>query len=109
MSIDWNKLQPPKLFNETYFSETYGSDVTLTITDVRVEEVGKDAEEKAVMRFHETALGFVVNRTNRQVLQEKLGRDSDTWRGARVTLTLKREGIRVTQAVPATSGDEAPF
>jgi hypothetical protein len=114
MGLDWNKLQPPKLFNETFFEETFGTEATFTVTDVAVEKVGKDEELKGVMRFAETPLGFVLNITNRKALQEKLGKDSDTWRGARVTITLKREGLRITQAVPAsqviaTNDDSVPF
>jgi hypothetical protein len=102
MGLDWNKLQPPKLFNETFFEETYGTEATFIVTDTREEKVGKDEELKGVMRLAETPLGFVLNITNRKALQEKLGKDSDTWRGARVTITLRREGLRITHAVPAS-------
>jgi hypothetical protein len=108
--LDWGKLQPPKFFTEEYFEEKYGTEVTLTVTAVQEEKVGKDEEVKGVMHFAEDKAGFVVNVTNRKYMQEKAGKGSSGWRGARVTLTLKREGIRITLVVPASQVDATvPF
>jgi len=118
MPVDWNKVHPVKYFNRDLFEELYGRDTWLTVREATEEKVKSTPEsppeDKAVLWFHETPYGLIVNRTNRDALADVLTRDTDEWPGAKVHLTLKREGIRVTGVLPpgetpATETDEIPF
>ena len=57
----------------------------LIIKSVADEEVGKEREEKTVVRFHKEEKGFVLNKTNWRVLEKAYG-DTDNWSGKPVEL-----------------------
>jgi hypothetical protein len=82
-----------------------GHGLDLTITGGSFEEFGRggDAVRKPVLRFRETDLRLVVNRTNAATLVALFGDDLDRWAGERISLVRVEveydnqpvEGIRV--------------
>lgn len=64
-------------------------DITLTITNCTMDELGQGAEKetKPVLHFKETDKGLVLNKTNANTIQEVLkSDDTDNWIGKRITL-----------------------
>ena len=59
---------------------------TFTVKSAAMEQVGPQQEQKVVLRFNETPSAFIVNKTNSQILAQKLGDDFDTWPGHTITL-----------------------
>jgi hypothetical protein len=95
-----------------------GRDVTLTIHDVRLEELtmtGGVTETKPVMHFAEMQnrtgtdkKRLVLNKTNRRVIQRLYGDETDDWRGKRITLfptTREADGKQIRN--PHNPGGEA--
>jgi len=67
-------------------AEDIKSDLTLTISGLEEEAVGKD-DTKPVMRFTEIEKGFVMNKTNAATITELLGTDRlAEWIGKKITL-----------------------
>jgi hypothetical protein len=66
-----------------------GSTLTLTIRDIKVEEMkshkGKK-EEKHVLYFRENAKGFVLNKTNAKRIAQMYGPTTGGWEGKPITL-----------------------
>lgn len=70
-------------------SEFGTKEPTLTILSaqlVRLEQEDGREKEKGVIRFKETDRGWVLNRTNLELLAALLGVETDQWAGKRVTL-----------------------
>jgi hypothetical protein len=66
-----------------------GGPKTYTIASVANEEVGRDREEKPVMRFREVSPGLVLNVTKLKQCTEIFGdEETDSWVGRRITLRL---------------------
>lgn len=73
-----------------------GRDVTLTIHDVRIEELtlpGGAKERKPVVHFSEMQnrqgtdkKRWILNKTNRRIIQRLHGNETDDWKGKRITL-----------------------
>jgi hypothetical protein len=57
----------------------------LIIKSVADEEVGKEREEKTVVRFHKEEKGLVLNKTNWRVIEKAYG-DTDSWPGKPIEL-----------------------
>src|SRR5438105_14806874 len=58
-----------------------------TITDVNVEEIGRNKDEKLVINFKGEKKGFVCNRTNAKTIAKALGsEETDEWIGKSVKL-----------------------
>lgn len=80
-----------KAFPSTYLAshDLDGRDVTMTISEVKEEEVGRKREEKPVIYFEENEKGVVLNKTNAKVLSDLYGDDTDEWVGECITLFEK--------------------
>jgi hypothetical protein len=84
-------MKRDEVFKSNYLktADLRGRKIPVTIEDVRIETLGqgKDAEDKPVAYFKGKDLGFVLNMTNWDTLQELLGSDdSDDWHGKTVLL-----------------------
>lgn len=98
----------------------------VTMTGVRMEEVGQDKEEKPVVYFEEFDQGLVLNKTNATTIAQVLGsNETDDWAGKRIAIFPTTvdfggkavEAIRVkartpkpqaSAAVPANAGSSKP-
>jgi len=69
-------------------ADLMGKDVTLTIQDVCMEELegDKGKEMKGIVSFVGKKRKWVLNRTNALCLKAMFGRETDQWKGKRVTL-----------------------
>jgi hypothetical protein len=63
-----------------------GKDITLTISDVRMEEVGTPPERLPAVYFRGAGKGLVLNKTNGQTIADQLGDDTDHWIGKQITI-----------------------
>ncbi len=96
-----------------------GKEKTLTIKNIRMEEMGQEKEEKPVVSFSNTDKELVLNKTNGLVVASLYGEDTDAWIGKHITIYPTRvpfggklvDSIRVRERVPvAPSGnDDIPF
>jgi hypothetical protein len=66
-------------------SDLQGRQPTMTIADVRFEEIG-DGEKKPVVYFDGTDKGVVLNKTNATNISEGYGPDTTDWRGRKVVM-----------------------
>jgi hypothetical protein len=92
-------------------SDLNGRTVTLTIKELRVEEMGhgSEKERKAVVYFERATKGLVLNRTNAMIIAGLYGDESDDWRGCRITIYPTKvrafgsmqDCIRVREEIPA--------
>jgi hypothetical protein len=66
---------------------------TLTIRSVEREEVGRDAELKAVVTFEEERKRLILNKTNVRALKQRFGANvtANDLVGKRVTLVVRSE------------------
>lgn len=78
--MHYEKLFPGRFIKSADFD---GKDVTLTVKNVRAEEI--DDKTKAIMRFEETKRELVLNRTNAEALRVCFGPQVEAWVGKRVT------------------------
>src|SRR6185312_6897735 len=86
--MDFDKLYPARFMKAGEFE---GKDVTLTITDVKVEELegATGKKGKGIVGFVSasgTKKELVLNRTNGECIKAMFGRDTKDWIGKRVTL-----------------------
>jgi len=58
----------------------------LTITDVKMDKVGPEREEKPVLFFVELEQGLVLNKTNAGVLADAFGDETNDWVGKKIIL-----------------------
>jgi hypothetical protein len=95
-----------------------GKDVTLTIADVKFDElmlVGGRKQTKPVMSFEKTPKLFVVNKTNGKTIAGLYGGEMRAWAGKRITLypTKTKCGretvdcVRVRETAPAPKQEGA--
>ena len=54
---------------------------TVTITEVKVEEVGQDKQEKPVVYFYEHPKGAILNVTNARAIAKVYGDEEADWPG----------------------------
>lgn len=90
---DYDQLYPGRFLKGGEFK---GKDVTLTVTDVDIEELadekgtpnsaGEKVRTKGVITFKETTKQLVLNRTNGECLKKMFGRKVREWVAKRVTL-----------------------
>lgn len=101
------------LFPNDYVAavEFKGKDVTLTIVDVKREELrirGGKSEVKPIIYFRETKKKLVCNKTNADSIATMYGDKADDWIGKRVTLYPTKtpcgrdmvDCIRVREKIP---------
>jgi hypothetical protein len=117
----------------TYLNASHVSagDLDVIISEVQIETIGRNAEQKLVLYFKELPRGLAINKTNYETLFEAFGPETDGWIGGKVTLYpvetefdgKKVDGIRIKvdpsnriprQKWPAPKpppdiGDEVPF
>lgn len=81
---DYDQLYPGRFLKSGEFEN---KDVTLTITDVDLEELEdrKGKRDKAILTFAETKKQLVLNKTNGECLKGLFGRAVRAWIGKRVT------------------------
>ena len=84
-------------------------ELTLTITDIAIEEIGQDRKPKPVLSFKESDKKLVLNATNGAVIRDLYDEPYD-WPGKRITLYTTEVsyagkttiGVRVRKRVPQT-------
>ncbi len=84
--LDYDALFPGRFIKAGDFK---GHDVTLTIANVRLEDLPNDAggnKVKGIIAFEGKKKEWVLNRTNGEALKAMWGRDTGEWIGKRVTL-----------------------
>lgn len=83
--VDWDELYPGRFIKAGEFK---GKKPTLTITDVKIEELvgDKGPQIKGVISFKESEKQWALNKTNGICLKELFGRKVQEWVGKRVTL-----------------------
>jgi len=60
--------------------------VTYTIKDAKLQQLKEDEPKKLVLGFDETTSELALNATNRKMLVELMGDDTDDWMGQPITL-----------------------
>jgi len=84
--MDFDALYPNRFLKA---GELAGKDVTLTISNVKLEtlegEKG-DKKKKGIVSFRETPKELVLNRTNGESIKAMFGRETDNWIGKKVTI-----------------------
>jgi hypothetical protein len=64
-----------------------GTPYIVTIEEVKMEEIGKNQDEKPVIKFNESNRGMVCNKTNWKIISKITGsEDSDDWIGKQIAL-----------------------
>lgn len=83
--VDWDELYPGRFIKASEFK---GKQVTLTITEVRLEELvgDKGPQIKGVISFKGTDKQWAINRTNGTCVKAMFSAKVQTWIGKRVTL-----------------------
>lgn len=92
--------------------------ITLTITDVSMEEMGQGADKKsnAVVYFKEVEKGLVLNKTNMNMIATFYGDETDDWEGKQINLVStdveyqgkRMRGIRVGAKKPKPQAKPKP-
>lgn len=96
--MDYRKLFKSKWFTASCFE---GKPITLTIADVKVEEVENESgkEECPCVHFEGNAKPLVLNKTNARAIASLHGADAEDWKGKKITLR---------ESVTTYRGDEVP-
>ncbi len=83
--VDWDELYPGRFVKA---GELLGKKVTLTITDVALDELegDKGKQIKGVVSFEESTKQLALNKTNGICLRAMFGRKLSEWVGKKVTL-----------------------
>ena len=91
-----------KLFPSKYLKHYDIADgETVTISEVKVEEVGQDKQEKPVLYFNEHDKGAILNVTNARAIAKVYGDEEGEWPGKKLTLVTIPS--RTPQGEPTTS------
>jgi hypothetical protein len=83
--LDFDQLFPGRFLKASIFA---GRDVTLTIANVRIEDLPSETggtKVKGILAFEGKKLELVLNRTNGEAIKAMFGRDTGEWVGKRVT------------------------
>lgn len=108
-----NNLFPSKYLKAADLPEDEA--VSYTIAKIKLEEIGKDKDNKPVIYFQGEDKGFVANKTNCRTIASALGSDEvDDWVGKTIRLYRTEvefqgdmvESIRVKRK-PGTNGSKA--
>lgn len=68
-------------------SDLDGRSVTVTIRDVKVEQIGRDRDSKPVVYFEGKQKGLVLNKTNARKIATLTGSmDTDDWQGHKIAI-----------------------
>ena len=91
-----------KLFPSKYLKHDDIDDGEIvTISEVKVEEVGQDKQEKPVLYFNEHYKGAILNVTNARAIAKVYGDEEGEWQGKKLTLVTIPS--RTPQGEPTTS------
>jgi hypothetical protein len=82
-AMDMNQVFPG---NHLKATDLQGREVTVTIHEIVMEEVGSEQEEKPVVYFLGKQKGLVLNKTNNQTIMDLYGSESDNWIGQKIVL-----------------------
>ena len=119
--MDVNDLFPSRWIKS---DDLAASDLTLTMREVTVEELGPENESMPVLWFADDERGLPLNVTNARSIEELHGSETNLWAGKRITLFRQQVefagkqtfGVRVRLEAPALEGpppvepgDEIPF
>ena len=96
-------------------SDLNGREVRVVIKKVKIEEVGREKEERPVIYFEGKEKGMVLNKTNANAIATAFGDDTDDWTGGEVILYVAMteyqgksiEGLRVKIA-PSRAASRRP-
>lgn len=85
-----------------------GKRPTVTISHLTMEEMGKDKEVNPVLWFSGAKKGLVLNKTNATTIASLYGKETDDWKGKKITLYTVEERhfgemhhvIKVVKSVP---------
>lgn len=83
--VDYDQLFPGRFMKAGEFQ---GKDVTLTVTDVDIEDLPQDKgpdKPRGILSFRETKKKLVLNRTNGECIKGMFGRNPQEWIGKRIT------------------------
>jgi hypothetical protein len=118
---DTNMAKISEEFASNYLKaeDLRGRDVTLTISGAEILEFKDDdgfQKKKVVLSFFRTDKRFVCNATNRTVIAEMLGDETDEWTGQKITLyptkvsfgNKRVDAVRVREMVAAAPAAAAP-
>ena len=90
-----------KLFPSKYLKHDDITDgETVTISKVKVEEVGQDKQEKPVLYFAEHDKGAILNVTNARAIAKCYGDEEGEWQGKKLSWSIPS---RTPQGEPTTS------
>jgi len=115
--LNCNMVKIGDMFGNYLKTSDIEGDMTVQISHVKVEELGRDEkkDKKAVVYFKDLDKGLALNKINAEVLEELCGSDeTDDWLGIKVILYVdpnvyyggeKKGGVRVKE-IP-TSQEEA--
>jgi hypothetical protein len=67
-------------------SDLDGENLTVTISHVTFEEVGKDKDMRPILYYEGEEKGIVLNKTNATNISKLYGSETDDWTGKRVML-----------------------
>ena len=83
-----NDVKREDLFPSTYVkhADLNGSEFTVTIERLAIEEVGMDKERKPVLIFKDAQKRLICNRTNYESIADVYGEETDLWPGKQITL-----------------------
>lgn len=83
--VDWDELYPGRFLKASEFK---GKQVTLRISDVRIEELigDKGPQIKGIISFERTDKQWAINRTNGICAKMMFGSKVQAWIGKRITL-----------------------
>jgi hypothetical protein len=72
----------------TYLNASHVSagDLDVAISEVQVETIGRNAEQKLVLYFAGLPRGLAINKTNYETLFDAFGPETDGWIGGKITL-----------------------
>ncbi len=93
-----------------------GKAVRLKITNIEIEQVGKEKEMRPVLSFNGTDKTLVLNKTNANRISMAYGRETDEWIGKNIEAYPEMveyqgrmtEAIRVREPAKAPQGKSAP-
>jgi hypothetical protein len=82
-SVNINELFPSRWIKS---DDLASGDLTLTIREVTIEELGQDNEQMPVVWFMEDERGLPMNVTNARSIAELHGQETGLWAGKKITL-----------------------
>lgn len=83
--MDIDAVYPTKYLKA---ADLQGRNVTVTIERVETEEIGfgRDKESKAVVYFHKSKRGLVLNITNKNAIKAAYGKETNDWIGKQLVM-----------------------